>query len=100
MKTIGKTNFFSCTFAVFKGCKQPKREPDFISYDKRTGKKSSMYWYGSNKNGNYVIRKSDHWTKINGDVECKFIASCVWELKYSRPTHCGKAYFSTFRGRG
>lgn len=96
---IDETNFFKDTFAVFKGCKMPKRDPDYISYKKGTTIPSSYYWYGKNKRGSYVIRKSDHWSQINRDIDCKVVATCVWELRYKTKTDTGKAYFSSFNGR-
>ena len=51
--------FFKSTKANFKGCKRPKRKPDYVSYD-RYGDISSEYWY--TKKG--VVRCSDHWSAI------------------------------------
>lgn len=48
---------------------RPKGQPNHVSYNRRTGKKSSEYWY--TKDG--VIRGSDHW---GSDV-----ASCSWYIK-------------------
>lgn len=59
------SNFNNNSFTTFKECKTPNRHPDFISLS------GSRYWYGSNKNGQYVIRQSDHWGKVS---------SCVWKL--------------------
>lgn len=97
---VDETNFFKNTFVVFKGCREPKRPPDFISYKKNTTVASSCYWYGKNKRGNYVIRKSDHWSKVNRNIDCKIVGTCVWELRYKRETTVGKAYFKDFNGRG
>ena len=47
---------------------RPRRMPDFVSRNKRTGKVSSEYWY--TKDG--VIRGSDHWGPG--------ISSCDWSL--------------------
>lgn len=84
-------NYFSGTIATFKGCKTPKREPDYISYmkfrDEITDIVSYRYWYGDDKNGTYVIRESNHWCnykKFTYDWKhfgCKNIASCYWRLK-------------------
>lgn len=83
-------NYFSGTIATFKGCKTPKREPDYISYMKSfysTDIVSSRYWYGEDKNGKYVIRESDHWCtykKFDNKKRYPFtknIASCYWRLK-------------------
>lgn len=89
---INLTNFYVTTFAKFKRCNVPKRKPNFVSLNKKNGKPSSKYWYGEDKEGEYVIRLSDHW----GDV-----ASCRWLLdgsteNYDNP-QCGKAYCSAFR---
>ena len=84
-------NYFSGTIATFKGCKTPKREPNYISYLKDYGEVtdivSSRYWYGEDKNGQYVIRESDHWCtykKFSNKKRfpwTKNIASCYWRLK-------------------
>lgn len=55
-----KEDFFLGTIAKFKGCKPPKRKPDFVSYNKY-GEISSEYWYTDNA----VIRRSNHWSKIH-----------------------------------
>ena len=84
-------NFFIKTEAIFKGCKKPKRKPDYISYsiDYYTEEKriSSQYWYGENKKGKYVIRESDHWVKMkklssNKQIKhIKSVATCLWHFK-------------------
>jgi len=98
-----KDNFFLGTKAKFKGCKIPKRAPDYISYN-QWGTVSSSYYYGSDKNGAYVIRVSDHWSKLynfNNDTTrgCNNIASCVWVLKTNNIGYkrAGKCYFSDFK---
>lgn len=96
-------NFFLHSKASFKGCKKPKRKPDFIS---STG---STYWY---LNG-YVIRYSDHWVRRNPiysekygprtGKECKSIVSCLWSIKEKKSTPykwtCGKCKLSDFTDR-
>ena len=82
---ISFENFYHGTFAGFKACKTPKRKPDYISYD-RYGDISSKYWYGTDKNGSYVIRSSSHWCLYahRKDVnkaragECRRIANNYW----------------------
>lgn len=54
----------------------PKREPDYTSKNKRTGKVSSRYWY--TKEG--VYRESDHWGAE--------VASCSWFIS-------GRSYSKT-----
>lgn len=98
-------NFYLNTEAVFKGCKVPKREPDYTSYG-RWGV-SSRYWYGSDKNGEYVIRESDHWVKIkkkdsnNIEIQCDRIASCQWHLNttldFNNQAIAGKCYLKHFQ---
>ena len=48
---------------------------------------SSLYWYGEDKRGKYVIRESDHWGKV---------ASCQWKEMPSRNadklSNCAKTY--------
>lgn len=98
-------NFFISTFAMFKVCKTPKRKPDYISRASEYwgGGISSSYWYGEDKKGKYVIRKSNHWVfrctndlnknekYIKGkfrkrftlkikDADCKMIATCNWQI--------------------
>lgn len=95
-------NYFMNTEAVFKGCKIPKREPDFIS------KSGSKYWYGINKTGKFVIRFSDHWVKIKRigsnqiKLDCNRIASCMWHIKTNFKQKdenyiAGKCYLSDFK---
>lgn len=165
-------NFFKDTFVVFKGCKRPKRNPDYISYIKdlnyslyvdidtvrkyilrvegaynnciiinNSGIKaiekqynckcidsnnnelllyeiggkakttvylvSSSYWYGEDSKGKYVIRSSNHWSAKNSLIDCKNVASCIWNLFVPKQTNalqnnkesCGKAYLSWFKER-
>lgn len=77
-------NFYHNSIGTWKGCKKPNRKPDYISYN-RDGKISSIYWYGENKNGRFVIRMSAHWTsyKQNKTIEkgCTSVASCYWRLR-------------------
>ena len=109
-------DFFIGTFATFKGCKVPKREPDYISKSRYDGEISSMYWYGEDSRGQYVIRASDHWVmmyefkKNKKQHDCNLIASCLWNLKTNykdsikvsyKTFHAGKCYlkdFKDFRG--
>jgi hypothetical protein len=144
---ITSSNFNENSYAVFKGCKKPKRTPDIIIYKKERlyvdflnltkeqmkeilkdkGIKytaieffaeetrhrdaficyrgtiiSSQYWYGYDKNGEYVIRCSDHWSACNDKVEtnrCENIASCWWNLnnKSTKFNNSGKCYFSKMK---
>lgn len=55
---FNQDNFYNNAKAVFKGCKIPKRKPDYISYN-RYGEVSSRYWYTDSG----VVRASDHWSK-------------------------------------
>ena len=107
--SFDSSNFYLGTKAKFKGCKRPKRDPDYISYS-RYEEISSEYWYGSDKKGSFVIRSSEHWSNSNKWSEvftCKKIVTCYWWLitnlknKYhhnnsSFESHCGKAYFKDF----
>ncbi len=79
-------NFFERTSAVFEQLKQrPDKNPDYWSPS------GSMYWYGEDEGGKYVIRESDHWSanisnemereKFNQDPDrSRAIASCRWAL--------------------
>lgn len=103
-------SFFLSTFAVFKECKKPKREPDYISKDKK-GNISSRYWYGNNRLGDYVIRESNHWSSyINNNTNtatngCGTIGrtNCFWILRLSfiklnkDKLYTAKAYFKDFK---
>ena len=54
-----QNNFFEDTVAYFKGCKRPRRQPDYVSYNRR-GQISSCYWYTPRG----VIRASNHWSTL------------------------------------
>lgn len=88
-------NFFKKTRASFKGCKRPRRKPDYISYD-RYGDVSSEYWY-TNKG---VVRCSDHWSAVHMPqtnlIECGKVASCHWVLKATSYTDCGFCLWGKF----
>ena len=112
-------NFFVSSKASFKSCKEPRREPDYISYG-RYGQISSCYWYGEDKKGKYVIRWSEHWSHIitheepmsrygrrdeywlfeneSELTECIRVASCFWIL-YGKTVSggCGKCYLQSFK---
>lgn len=100
MSVVNFYNYFNGTYAVFKGCKIPKRKPDFISNS------GSKYWQQSNSRGGYVIRLSDHWVNIkiigNNDIyqDCDKIASCQWHIKTNyvigRGMIAGKCYLKNF----
>ena len=94
-------NFFVNTLAKFKGCKTPKRKPNFVSNS------GSKYYYGKDGKGEYVIRESDHWSYHNSFTKKNHgfvysIASCFWSLKsnakYTYQTvNSGKCYLSEFK---
>ena len=76
-KTVAnENNFFENSVGFWEQkSSAPRREADYVSYDRRTGKVSSRYWYTEQG----VYRKSNHW---GSDV-----ASCSWYIKgrrYSR----------------
>lgn len=99
--------FFIDTEVIWKACKEPRRTPDFVSAS------GSKYWYGENKKGVFVVRKSDHWCKIKGlihtiEIDRRRVASCRWHLKTSskgiarlllmkRQSVSGKAYLKDFK---
>lgn len=90
-------NFFLKTKATFKGCKRPKRAPDYISYDS-WGNESSRYWYTNTG----VIRCSNHWSSIHMPVkkfliECGKVSTCHWVLKSTVYTDCGSCRWDAFR---
>lgn len=101
-------NYYNNTSATFRGCNTPKRKPNYVSRTKR-GYISSLYWYGKDKKGEFVIRESGHWTMRNGIYsqrinsfrtrECRKIASCIWKLKTTLSTSkyaAGKCYLKDF----
>lgn len=106
-------NFFTKTFALFNVCKTPKRKADFTSRSSAYwgGGISSSYWYGEDRKGKYVIRKSNHWVKRRDEVlseikaDCNMIASCNWQIKTpknsnygnNKTTITGKCYLSKFK---
>jgi hypothetical protein len=85
-------NFHLATFGNFTRCKVPKRKPDYISFNRRTEKISSRYWYGTDSFGEYVIRVSDHWGTV---------ASCRWLLNGTtenfKNSQSGKVYCSDMK---
>lgn len=105
-------NFFTSTFGLFTACKTPKRKPDYISRSSSYwgGGISSSYWYGEDRKGKYVIRKSNHWVKRRNETlselssDCKRIATCNWQIKTPKNSNyannetaiTGKCYLSKF----
>jgi hypothetical protein len=90
-RTFDKDNFYNRTMAIFEPCAKPELTPDYVSFSRITGARSSEYWYGQDDNGFYVIRESDHWSE-RGD--CLFITNCWWTLEQGS---CGKCYFKNFK---
>lgn len=94
-------NYFNSSYGIFKGCKAPNRNLDFVSPS------GSKYWYGSDKKGAFVIRKSNHWSKLGNKkykhVQIKAnISSCYWVLNLADNTpikheYAGKCYFADFK---
>jgi hypothetical protein len=69
-ETANENNFFENSIGFWDlKSRKPKGDPDHISYNRRTGKVSSKYWYTSEG----VYRQSNHW---GSDV-----ASCSWYIK-------------------
>lgn len=106
-------NFYIDSKANFKGCKRPNREADYVSYCRhwsRSDKVSSVYYYGCDSKGEFVIRGSDHWSHYKDfnrkpkEEGCYSIASCYWSIKTNK-RHIrdklgfiyGKAYFKDFK---
>jgi len=65
------TNFWDGTVAHWMPTDEvPEVEPFYTSmWD---GEISSEYWNGSDSNGDYVIRRSQHWNKV---------ANCIWTIE-------------------
>lgn len=75
------SNFYIGTAANFIVCKNPERNPDYIS------KSGSAYW----DEGDRVIRWSDHW---------HIVGSCYWQnWALNNETDCsfGECFYSDFR---
>jgi len=99
-------NFYTNTTVVFLQCQRPKRESDYISRKRKfvrtngksdivaTDEVSSVYWFGTDQGGDFVIRESTHWGSV---------ASCFWKIRLKRSyvgvKKCGKAYFKDFKKR-
>ena len=88
---------FLKTKAVFRDCKVPKRQPDYVSYYQ--GHVSSRYWYTYGG----LIRESNHWSAIVGYSEgtlCCGLGQGYWVLKTRKksgnPFKCGKCKWSHF----
>ena len=92
-------NFYNSTAGIWEALpisEAPTREPDYESKRWDGFGISSRYWYGEDEGGEYVIRKSDHWSRtIKSDVSAEDfkrnpygkyasipIASCRWALDY------------------
>ncbi len=99
-------NYYNGTKGIFKGCKVPKRKPNYVSKSKQYNTLSSRYWYGQDSKGMYVIRESDHWVNYynqKGEIyfsKCNCISSCFWSIKSvnnSRLNMCGKIYLKDFK---
>ena len=77
---IAHKNFFLSTRATFVQCAQPEGVPDYVSDG------GSCYWHKTDENGDFVIRKSDHWCEYYTEGERKIkrfrarIRSCSWHL--------------------
>lgn len=65
------TNFWDGTVAHWVPTNEiPEVEPFYTSmWD---GEISSEYWHGNDSNGNYVIRRSQHWNKVS---------NCIWTIE-------------------
>lgn len=95
------SNYHSHSYGIFKCCKAPNRPPDFVSNS------GSLYWLGCDKQGEFVIRKSDHWSKVNNKKYTHVqingcISSCFWVLNLTDSTpmksaYAGKCYFSSLK---
>lgn len=76
-KRITYENFFNSTRAVFVPCEKPSEEPYYISPVSR-----SEYYKGTDSNGDYVIRNSNHWIQHGVVFEKpKTPGACFWEMK-------------------
>ena len=90
------STFFISTEGIWTCCKRPNRKADY------TSKSGSKYWYGKDKNGYYVIRYSNHWSKVysgwKNSKECGWVRSCRWYLKGAWATaNCGKIYLKNLK---
>jgi hypothetical protein len=70
---------------VFKPCKKPSRSPQAISQG------GSMYWFGKDKRGMYMVRLSDHWGKVGNSYY--LFSKQKTNLCEVGPVRVGKTYF-------
>lgn len=106
-ESYDSNNFFIDTYAIFKCCNTPSREPDYVSVNKKGYTQSdSAYWY--TKEG--VYRESNHWSEMYvgdyryeclGDkIDCGNIASCWWVLECNennKYNNCGFCPWEDFQ---
>lgn len=97
MNKITFENYFHGTKATFKGCKEPRHAPYYISYNGI----GSRYWLGIDKKGEYVIRLSNHWSAMSNNQNEHLnihsdIAGNLWRLSTNNEVHnkrlAGKVY--------
>ena len=96
-------NYFLFTKATFVECEKPKDTADYQSEG------GSSYWMGSDENGDFVIRASDHWCRYYHPNDRKMklfrarIRSCTWNIIIPPPfietetMRCGKCYLKDFK---
>lgn len=83
-----KDNFYIESMAKFESVnRRPSRTPDYVSFDRRTGKISSEYWYDEKG----VIRGSNHWGY--GVSSCDWVLDNIYGSElYGRPSITNKKY--------
>jgi hypothetical protein len=89
-------NYHTGTIATFIDCVVPKRDPDFVSNSQ------SYYWLESNSEGDYVIRKSDHWFPKTRSCHHN-IWTIIYDREFNRnklqPSQTGKCFLKDFTWR-
>lgn len=63
MPNINQYNYYTNTLAIFKGCKVPKRKPDFISHSKH----NSCYYIPTNEIKQFIIKSEYNYITLNDE---------------------------------
>lgn len=111
-------DFYISTKGVFRDCEEPTTEPNYTSVPKAIADSPSKYWYGTDEEGDYVIRRANHWCQYYGNSKGETVAhqntkivNCVWDfmfgrtgiskcdLKIGKQHFTGKAYLKNLRQR-
>ena len=93
IRPVTYEDFFIKTKGTYIECEEPTIEPSYISTPTQVGNTASKYWYGTDKGGDYIIRKANHWCIYysKGDkqsnviiTQCSRIVKCTWHFQFNR----------------